>query len=145
MRQKATVISTDGDYATVKADRSSMCDGCHKSGCSDNCALYKIFGAKTEFEAVALNRAGARVGDMVYVEASDKSVNMSALIVFILPIVIAAAVYFALYFVKSESLRILFAVLSFVLYFAVLSLVERLGKNKRARLCITEIIDASND
>ena len=145
MRQKATVVSAEGKYARIRVDRSSMCDGCHKSGCSDGCALYKMFGAKTEFETEAVNRANASDGDTVFVESSDKSVNLSALIVFLFPIILAAAVYFALSFMNSESLRILFAVITFVLYFAVLALVERFRKNKTPKLFITEIVRSADN
>ena len=140
MKQKATVVSDEGKYAKVRVDRSSMCDGCHKEGCSDGCALYRMFGAKTEFEAYAVNKVKAAKGDLVYVETADKNVNISALIVFLIPIVLAALVYFAFSFLKEESVRILCAVASFVVYFAVLAVVERFRKNKTPKLSVTEII-----
>jgi len=143
MKQKATVVSTDGNSAIIKVDRMSMCDGCHKSGCSDSCALYKIFGAKTEIEASCVNKAGAAVGDTVVVEASDSRINLSAFFVFLLPVLVAAAVYFALFFVSDETLRIAASVLSFVVYFAVLAIVEKFKKNDRPRLVITDIVDRS--
>ena len=140
MKQKATVINTDGDFATVKVDRVSMCDGCHKQGCADGCALYKIFGAKAEFEAAAVNSAKAKAGDLVYVELSDGAVNLNAFFVFLLPVIIAAAVYFALFFVKSEAPRIIGAVVSFILYFAVLAILEKRKKNKPVKLVITSVV-----
>ena len=143
MKQKATVVSDEGKYAKVRVDRSSMCDGCHKEGCSDGCALYRMFGAKTEFEAYAVNKVKAAKGDLVYVETADKNVNISALIVFLIPIVLAAIVYFAFSFLKEESVRILCAVASFVVYFAVLAVVERFRKNKTPKLSVTEIIDTA--
>ena len=143
MKQKATVVSDEGKYAKVRVDRSSMCDGCHKEGCSDGCALYRMFGAKTEFEAYAVNKVKAAKGDLVYVETADKNVNISALIVFLIPIVLAALVYFAFSFLKEESVRILCAVASFVVYFAVLAVVERFRKNKTPKLSVTEIIDTA--
>ncbi len=145
MKQKATVVSTNGKYATVKVDRASMCDGCHKSGCGDGCALYKMFGAKTSFEAEAVNSASACAGDLVYVETSDGRVNFNAFVVFLLPIIIAAGVYFALFFVNKESLRILFATLSFAVYFAILAIVEAAKKNRTPRLDVTSIIKHANE
>ncbi|MBQ7669456.1 MAG: SoxR reducing system RseC family protein [Clostridia bacterium] len=140
MRQKATVINTDGKFAAVKVDRVSMCDGCHKPGCGDSCALYKIFGAKSEFEARALNTADASVGDLVYVELSDVTVNLNAFFVFLLPVIIAAVVYFALFFIETEAPRILGAVASFVLYYIVLAVLERRKKNKPVKLVITSLV-----
>ena len=144
MKQNAFVISADGKYAVVRVDRKSMCDGCHKSGCSDGCALYKIFGAKSEFEAEAVNKAGAAAGDKVIVEASDKTVNLGAFFVFILPIIFAVAVYFISSLFFAEEIRILAAVISFFLYFAVLAVIEKARKNKTPRLTITEIINAAH-
>ena len=143
MKQKATVVSDEGKYAKVRVDRSSMCDDCHKEGCSDGCALYRMFGAKTEFEAYAVNKAKAAKGDLVYVETADKNVNISALIVFLIPIVLAVLVYFIFSFLKEESVRILCAVASFVVYFAVLAIAERFRKNKTPKLSVTEIIDTA--
>ena len=146
MRQKATVINTDGEFATVKVDRVSMCDGCHKQGCGDGCALYKIFGAKAEFEASAVNSAGASAGDLVYVELADGTVNLNAFFVFLLPVIIAVTVYFALFFVKAEAPRIIGAVVSFVLYFCVLAIWEKRKKNKPVKLVITSVVtDNDND
>ena len=142
MKQIATVVSADGKYARVRVDRTSMCSGCHKSGCDGDCALYKMFGAKTEFEADAVNKADAVPGDSVYVETPDRNVNLSALFVFLVPILLAAAVYFAVSFVKNESIRILCAVASFAIYFAALAVVERIRKNKTPKLCVSEIISS---
>ncbi len=144
MKQKATVISTDGKYAVIKVDRASMCDGCHKSGCSDGCALYKIFGAKSEFTSEALNRAGAKPGDRVTVETPDKTVNISAFFVFLLPVLIASAVYFLTFFIPGEQYRILCALASFALYFAVLAAVEKKKKARTPKIVVTAIDGASN-
>lgn len=144
MKQKATVVAIDGKYVKIKVDRSSMCDGCHKSGCSDGCALYKLFGAKSEFTSDALNRAGAKIGDRVTVETPDKTVNISAFFVFLLPVIIAAAVYFATSLFFDEQYRILCAVASFALYFGVLAAVEKKQKTKAPKIVVTEIDDTSN-
>jgi len=145
MKQKATVVSTDGKYAVVKVDRTSMCDGCHKSGCSDGCALYKIFGAKSEFEAKCLNEAGASTGDIVWVEASDASVNISAFFVFMLPVIVAGLVYCISSRFADEIYRIIASVVSFVVYFAILVVIERVKKDKANRLVISEIVASSAD
>lgn len=139
MKQNAVVVSCDGKYASVRVDRQSMCSGCHK-GCSDACALYKIFGAKTEFEAKAVNKAGAEIGDRVVVEASDSTVNLNAFFVFLLPVIISAAVYLLTFSIEAEAHRIAFAVLSFIVYFAILVIVEKVKKTSSA-LYITEVTE----
>ncbi|MBR6917536.1 MAG: SoxR reducing system RseC family protein [Clostridia bacterium] len=144
MEQVATVISVNGNRATVKVDRKSMCDGCHKNGCGDGCAMYKIFGAKSEFTSEVLNEAHAVSGDRVIVETSDKSVNAGAFFVFILPIIIATGVYFAAFFLNAEPLRILAAFIAFTVYFVVLALTEKARKKRAPRLVITKIVGADN-
>lgn len=145
MKQKATVTKIDGKYASVKVDRVSMCDGCHKQGCGDSCVMYKIFGAKTEFEADAVNSSGASVGDLVYVETSDVTVNLNAFFVFLLPVIISAAVYFVFFFLEKEAARIACAVASFILYFVFLAVIEKRRKNKPVKLAVTEIITKNVD
>ncbi|MBR0302658.1 MAG: SoxR reducing system RseC family protein [Clostridia bacterium] len=140
MKQKATVVSCDRDRVVVKVDRVSMCDGCHKAGCGDGCAIYKIFGQRTDFSAEASNKAGAAVGDTVIVEASDRGVNLGAFFVFLLPIIIAAAVYLLTSFIKDDNLRLLIAFSSFAPYFAVLVLTEKLRRKAGPRLTVTEIV-----
>ena len=45
MRQRARVKETNGSYATVEVTRSTMCDGCEKSGgCGGHCAITGIVG-----------------------------------------------------------------------------------------------------
>ena len=144
MKQRATVVSTEGKYCDVKVDRASMCSGCHKGECGDACALYKIFGAKTEFTATAENRAGASVGDTVTVEAPDSFVNLSAFFVFLLPVIVAAATYLLTFFIEGEQYRILAALASFALYFVILSAVERRRKNRSVKLVVSEIVSGNN-
>ena len=82
MKQKAKVTEVMGNIVKVKADRSTMCEGCHAKGCGSECSMYKIFGANKSFEAKAENLAGAKVGDTVTVETRDSAVNISAFFVF---------------------------------------------------------------
>ncbi len=144
MKQRATVVSADGKRATIKVDRTTMCDGCHKSNCGDSCAMYKIFGASTSFSADAVNEAGASSGDIVEVEVSDGQVNLNAFIVFIVPIIIAALVYLLTSRMASEGVRILLCVLSFFLFFAVLALTEKARKNKAPLITVSKIIERAD-
>lgn len=140
LKQKATVVSVDGKYAIVSVMRSSMCDGCHKNSCEGGCSMYKIFGADKRFEARAKNAVGASTGDKVQVEASDRSVLFSAFIVFILPIVLATAVYLiSSMFVEAPN-DILIATAVFFVYFGVLAVFEKFKSKKETKFVITEII-----
>lgn len=142
MRQSATVVSTNGKTAVVKAQRASMCDGCHKKGCSDGCSMYSIFGGDKNFSAVAENSIGAAEGSRVIVETSDRSVLFSAFLVFFLPLVLAFGVYFVCSSFFTEEQSIIAALVSFVFYFLILGIYERVTKNKRPKL---KIISYANE
>ncbi len=142
MRQKATVTSVKGNTAVVKAERASMCDGCHKKGCADGCSMYSIFGGDKNFSAVADNTFGAVEGSKVYVETSDKSVLFSAFIVFVLPLVLSFGLYFIAKNFLTEEQSIIIALSSFVLYFAVLTIYEKLTKEKKPKLKIVSYADS---
>ncbi|MBQ7715864.1 MAG: SoxR reducing system RseC family protein [Clostridia bacterium] len=143
MKQKARVVSVDKDRATVEVQRKTMCDGCHKSECGDGCSLYKIFGGDSSFRAEALNSAGANTGDLVYVEATDASVNLSAFFVFLLPVILAVCAYLVTSFISEEGIRLAVCGAVFALYFVVLAVVEKARKKRAPKMRVTEVIDDS--
>ena len=141
MQQKAIVMSIKGNTAVVKAERASMCDGCHKKGCADGCSMYSIFGGDKNFSAVADNSFGAEIGRAVVVETSDGNVLLSAFIVFLLPLILAFGVHFVSRNFLTEEQSIIVALAVFALYFTVLSIVEKLTKEKRPKLKIIAYAD----
>ena len=141
MQQKATVVSRKENTAVVKAERASMCDGCHKKGCADGCSMYSIFGGDKNFSAVADNSFGAEIGRSVIVEASDGNVLLSAFIVFLLPLILAFGIYFVARSFFTEEQSIIVALAVFALYFVSLSVIERLTKEKRPKLKIVAYAD----
>ncbi len=142
MRQKAVVDSvTDEKRALVRVERASMCDGCHKKRCGDSCAIYSVFGGDRSFSAVSQNDLGAMPGDTVIVETADRSVLFSSFIVFILPLVLMFAIYAVGARFLSERGSVLLAFAAFALYFAVITVVEKLRKPKnKPKLKIVQII-----
>lgn len=136
MRQSATVISTMDKTAVVTAERASMCDGCHKKGCADGCSMYSIFGGDKNFSAVADNSFGAPIGSRVIVETADRSVLLSAFLVFMLPLLLSFAAYFICKNYIAEEQSIIIALSVFALYFLVLGITERICKNKKPSLRI---------
>ncbi len=144
MKQSATVISTSGNIAVVTAERASMCDGCHKKGCSDGCSMYSIFGGDKNFSAEADNSFGADEGSRVIVEATDKSIFFSAFIVFLLPLIVSFAAYFIFRNWLSEEYSIIIALSVFVVYFAVLGIYERTAKAKKPKLKIIGYAEENN-
>lgn len=140
MKQTATVVEDSGDFAVIKVERSSMCDGCHKKGCDGGCSIYSVFGGDKSFTAEALNRAGAKKGDTVVVETSDKNVYLSSFLVFILPLILGFVTYSLINGFFGEHIAVLCAVGVFAVYFVVLSLFEKLGKkSSSSKLVIVSI------
>lgn len=144
MQQTATVMSKKGNTAVVKAERASMCDGCHKKGCADGCSMYSIFGGDKNFSAVADNSFGAEVGKRVIVETSDGNVLFSAFIVFLLPLILAFGIYFTLGSFFTEEQSIIVALAVFAVYFVILSVVEKFTKEKRPKLKIVAYADQTD-
>ncbi len=136
MRQKATVVSTDGKKAVVKVERASMCDGCHKKGCADGCSMYSIFGGDKNFSAVADNSFGATEGSVVFIETSDNKVLLSAFVVFMLPLILSFGCYFIIKNFFTEEQSLIIALSLFALYFVILSIVEKAKKKKNPELKI---------
>lgn len=89
MQQRVQVakIFPDG-YAEVFVQRESACSGdCHKcSGCG---------AAKQQVFVRARNAIGARPGDQVIVTSDDRQILPAMLVVYILPLILLLAGYFA--------------------------------------------------
>ncbi|MCQ2456091.1 MAG: SoxR reducing system RseC family protein [Clostridia bacterium] len=142
MLRTAEVISVEGEFATVRAERSSMCDGCEKQGCDGSCSAGMLAGAGKSVTAKAVNTAGAEVGDTVEIETSDAKVLSYAALVFIMPIVVCA-----LFFAAAEALfsdrriSVAAAVLGFILTFAVIGIVEKRHAKKLPDIEIVRVVE----
>ena len=89
MQQRVQVVKIFPDgYAEVLVQRESACSGdCHKcSGCG---------AAKQQVFVWARNAIGARPGDKVIVSSDDRQIFPAMLVVYILPLVLLLAGYFA--------------------------------------------------
>ena len=87
MQQSGIVVSKEGEYCTVEVMRTSACVGCSKQeGC---------ISCKKKITSKAYNKAGAEVGDIVTLESNSSTVLFFALVVFVLPLVLALVGYFA--------------------------------------------------
>ena len=93
METKATVISTEGEYAIVRADRKSACDGCHKQKDGGGCAMCTILGDKKALDTRAKNPVGAKPGDSVLLATESRRVIGYAALVFLLPLVLGMLFY----------------------------------------------------
>lgn len=141
MVQLAKVIKTDGETAQISVERSSMCDGCSKKGCSGTCAAGRLFGTDKSMHALARNTIGADVGDTVQIETKTSVVMKYALIIFIMPIIISAILYFigkAVF--HEEKSAIAAAFIGFIASFAVIGLIERRKSKSPPDVVIKRII-----
>lgn len=141
MVQKAKVVETSGNIATIEVSRKAMCDGCHKTKCGDKCAMSAIFANGSTMSAEAVNSIGAKVGDTVEIETSDSKVLGTATIVFILPILIGALFYTAgVFFGLKAAICVALAVFGFVSVFPFLRIIENKKRKKGPELFICRII-----
>lgn len=90
MKTTATVIATDGEYATVETERTSACDGCHKSA-EGGCSVCSLMASGRKLSVRAANPLHAAVGDRVTVESSTGRMLRYAALVFLLPLLLMLA------------------------------------------------------
>ena len=92
MTQNAVVTKLAGDgWAEIEVHRVSAC-GHDCSRCGGGCAELTRTGPVT---VLARNPVGAQLGDRVVVESSSKSILGFAAVVYLLPLVLFFAGYFA--------------------------------------------------
>ena len=142
MRQRATVIHTEGTLAEIEVKRATMCDGCEKNGnCGHPCELTGIVAGSGKMRTTAQNKIGAEQGDTVEVETESTKVLGYAAIVFLMPILVCAAFYFiANTLWQDEAPALIAAAAGFVLSFAGISVYDRTKKKSAPDIQIVDII-----
>lgn len=141
MKTKATVIATDGEYATVETERTSACEGCHKSDDGKGCSVCSLMGSQRKISTRAINRIGAQVGDTVSIEARTDRVMGYAALVFLLPLVLALVGYgIASLFTASTVWRAVGAGAGLAITFMGLFFYSRALQTKKCEIEITEIL-----
>ena len=113
MIQKGKIISLDGEYAVVEVMRTSACVGCSKQeGC---------IACKKKITSRAYNGAGAKPGDRVTLETRSDTVLLYALLVFVLPLVLAIGGYMlSSLFISRQSVQILVSTCIFLLTYVII-------------------------
>lgn len=141
MQTKATVIQTQGERAIVEVERQAACDGCHKNKDGGGCSICSLTGASKKFEATALNRVGAKVGDRVTVTTETGKVLGYAALVFMLPLLVGLAFYFlAVLFTEREIWQYVALVFGFALSLLFVWLYARRVSKTRCDVEIVEIL-----
>ena len=111
MEQLGLVEKADGKLLRVKIKRATAC-GENCASCGGNCSL-------TDKSVTAVNTAGAKEGDTVVLEMNSKRILLASFMVYILPIIVFIAVYFAVYAVKnSEAAAVMTGLVSMAAVFA---------------------------
>ncbi len=113
MVQKGKVISLQGEYAVVEVMRTSACVGCSKQeGC---------IACKKKIISKAYNGIGAKEGDSVTLETRSDTVLWYAILVFVLPLVLAIGSYMAVsLLIPRQSVQILVSTCIFLLTYVII-------------------------
>lgn len=142
MKTEAVVISTDGRFAVVETERTSACEGCHKSEDGKGCSVCSLMGGDRKLSARAKNTVGAQAGDRVMIESQTGRMLYYAVLVFLLPVVISLLCYAGASLLTAQmAWKLMGAAMGFCLTFAGLFLYSRAVQKKRCDIEIIEIIE----
>jgi len=138
-----TSIREDG-WAEVVAERKDGCDDCGAKQCCVS------FGSSSEMVVKALNRAGAKVGDLVSITLSSGTVLKGAAVLYLIPlaglmsgVLIGAGLYQRLA-VSETGAAIVFGFAGLFLGFILTALISRwMSTRNRFTPGITRIIKPS--
>ena len=145
MQTKAVVVSTQGEFAIVEAERKSACDGCHKAE-EGGCTVCSLMGGDRKIATEALNTIGAKAGDTVIIESQTKRMLWYALLVFILPIVIALLAWgIASQFTVNIVIQTIFAFAGFAFSLLCVALYSKKVLACRCDVEIIEILEAKKN
>ncbi len=140
MKTTATVIATDGEYATVETERTSACDGCHKSA-EGGCSVCSLMASGRKLSVRAANPLHAAVGDRVTVESSTGRMLRYAALVFLLPLLLMLAGWgIAAAFDATAGIQALAGLGGFVVAFAIVYIYAAAVRKKRCDVEITGIL-----
>jgi len=138
-----TSIREDG-WAEVVAERKDACDDCGAKQCCVS------FGSSSEMVVRALNRAGAKVGDLVSITLSSGTVLKGAAVLYLIPlaglmsgVLIGAGLYQRLA-VSETGAAIVFGFAGLFLGFILTAFISRwMSAHNRLTPVITRIIKPS--
>lgn len=143
MKTVATVIELKGTAAVVETERTSACEGCHKTAEGKECSVCSLMGSGRKMRSVAENRVSAKVGDRVIVETETSRVLFYAALVFVLPILLAVGGwFFAGIFSKDMLWHGVGAAVGFALTFVGLRIYSAILGKRRCDAVITAIVPA---
>lgn len=141
MKTNARVISVESSFAIVEVQRTSACDGCHKKEDGKDCSVCSLMGGERSFSARADNSIGAEVGDQVLIETATGRVMWYAVLVFLLPLLVAGITLAISSMLGATSLvSAIIAILGFLICFVGLFFYSKTIQSKQPDIKITEIV-----
>lgn len=131
MKEKARVIKKEDGQSLVQIIRTSAC-----SHCDEKCMLADDSHEVEEMEVLVNDPIGAEVGNMVELEMGAKPILVSALVVYLLPLVaiivgyFAGSSWFAGLISNAEVAGIIGSGIGFLLSFALLKIFDKKAGSK---------------
>jgi len=85
IEQTAEVTAVSAEFAQVRVIRETTCGSCQAQKACGTHALSKVLGNRFT-EVTALNKVGAKVGDLVEIGLSESVLLKSAFLVYVFPL-----------------------------------------------------------
>ena len=121
MKELGTVTSIDGKYAIVKVDKKDECSKC-------GMCLFPKGASSIDFNAK--NKLDAKVGDVVMIETKDDVKLLGAILAFLVPLIlIGLSAVITYVFIKIEIYMLILSVISLVLWYTILAIIDKKMKN----------------
>ncbi len=138
MRESGKVIKNDGAYAVVRIDKKEECSRCGMCLFSQNASF-------TDMRAE--NKLGASEGDIVLIEKGEGGKLLSAILVFLIPLMLIGVAAIIGTLVIKKEIWILFLSLIFILlWYAALAFIDKkLCKEDNFTIKIIEILSLKNE
>lgn len=147
MNTTATVVTTDGKTATVRAFRQSACAGC--SGCKDakeKCHVELVLAELPDsYLTEVKNLIGAKAGDVVEISGDGKFSLFLAFLTFIVPVFAAIIAYIIADTVAEGFVPAMVTGIAFVLVFFVCAFVANGLSAKHSQTLICKIIKENGE
>lgn len=123
MKELGFVTKIDKDRAVVKVDKKDECSKC-------GLCMFPKNANSIEFSAV--NEVNAKQGDTVIIETTKDTKLISALLVFLVPLVLIGLSCVITYtFLNNEIWVLIFSVIFIILWYTILAVIDKKLKNKK--------------
>ncbi len=147
MTALAKVIEVkENNIAKVESQRMSACASCENCSSKGACEAHLVFGDNSTVTLDVKNNLGAGLGDTVQLATSTPKMLFTSFCVFVLPVLLSLAVYFA---VDSFTSKVVYPIVGLALSFGFGFLLAAVCMNKFAKKCINieivKIVEESVD